>query len=205
MSSYIPLLQTLVWPIFLFLAGILLREHVNAVLIAIRQRIERGDSVKVGPVELGGLRDLDYHPSQDMLAAPNSSRANSEVSMDHSWDEERTSIYRENKGIFIAHVLKPCEVDGQAYEIFIYLIKHQRNDEAGPHDLSEVQKAEFYLGHMWGHRIFEEHPKNGTVGMKTAAYAPFLCVCHVHLKDGTIVKLNKYIDFEMGERVFRRT
>ena len=59
--------------------------------------------------------------------------------------------------------------------------------------------AEFFLGHMWGNRVFRETPHDGMIGMSTYAYSPFLCICRVHLRDGSVVKLDRYIDFEMGD------
>jgi hypothetical protein len=50
---------------------------------------------------------------------------------------------------------------------------------------------------MWGNRVFKEFNRNNMVGLQTSAYGPFLCLCRVHLKDGTTIQMNRYIDFEM--------
>lgn len=103
-------------------------------------------------------------------------------------------------GFFLAHVLAPGDAEPHGYKVFIYLVRHKSNDGHKPEDLSDVARAEFFLGRMWGSRIFSEIPKeDGMIGMSTYAYAPFLCLCRVHMKDGGIVILNRYIDFEMGD------
>jgi hypothetical protein len=150
------------------------------------------------------LKNLDYNPPSNERNLPGGADGKVRTEDTQSWERERTEIYKSNQGIFLAHILTPSDRDPDGYHVYIYLIKHRRNDVSGPHDLSDVVRAELFLGHMWGNRIFEELPKNGLVGMSTSAYAPFLCVCHVHLKDGSVLKLSRYVDFEMGNMVYRR-
>ena len=202
MESYIPLLQTLVWPFFIAVLVICFRKQIIPSAEAIRHRIEQGGAFRAGPIELGELPRLEYRDSdgEGDQAKENPERANSPSK---SREQERKKIYAENRGMFITHVLAPSRHGNQKYDIFIYLIKHQRNDEQGPHDLSEVEKAEFYLGKMWRDRVFVQRPRDGLIGMSTSAYAPFLCTCDVYLKSGEVIKLSRYIDFEMANRVLR--
>lgn len=53
LQSYIPLMQTLVWPVFLVILCLLFRRQVEACIVAIRKRIEEGSSIKAGPIEIG--------------------------------------------------------------------------------------------------------------------------------------------------------
>jgi hypothetical protein len=183
MAEYVPLLQTLVWPVFLAILIAVFRGRFLQILETLRKRIEEGSSLKAGPIEIGeNLKALDYAPPSDKQ----------QPGMEQ-WEQERTAIYRDNHGHFLAHVITPSRKHGQKYDIFIYLIRHKTSD------LSDVEYAEFLLGHMWGNRVFREEVKEGMVGMSTSAYGPFLCICRVHLKDGSVVKLDRYIDFEMGD------
>jgi len=52
MSEWIPFLQSLIWPVFLAVFLFLARAQVAAILTSIKVRIERGDSLHVGP---GGI------------------------------------------------------------------------------------------------------------------------------------------------------
>ncbi len=190
LGPYVPLFQTVVWPVFL---GVLLwcfRRQFGLCVEAIQKRIETGSSLKAGPVEIGeDLRDLDYASPQAKLPASQQPEMS-------DWDDERKGIYKSNSGIFLTHILTPSKRPGQKYDIFIYLIRHKTTD------FSDVQKTEFFLGHMWGSKVFTEEPKNGKIGVSTSAYGPFLCTCRVHLKKGEVINLHRYIDFEM-ERIWR--
>ena len=189
LRPYIPLLQTLVWPVFLGVLVWCFRHKLEACVEAIRKRIETGSSLKAGPVEIGeDLRHLDYALPKDPPSSPLPEAA--------GWIDERNGIYRCNAGFFLTHILVASEKPGHKYDIFIYVIRHKTTD------ISDVQKAEFFFGHMWGNEVFVERPKDGKVGISTSAYAPFLCTCHLHLNNGEIIRLHRYIDFEM-ERIMK--
>jgi len=187
LQPYIPLLQTLVWPIFIAMLLIVFHKQAGGIVEAIRTRIERGSSFKAGPFEIGeALKSLEYaQPTQESSQNSNGGK--------ESWKQEREQIYQINKGLFLTHIITPSKVAGQKYDIYIYLIQHKTNT------LSEVQFAEFYFGPMWGNKVFKEYPKQGLIGISTSAYGPFLCTCRVHLKDGSVIFLTEYIDFEMAK------
>ena len=71
------------------------------------------------------------------------------------------------------HVLVPSKKPGQKYDVYIYLIKHKTTD------MSDIDYAEFFFGHMWGNKVFKESGGNGRIGVSTSAYGPFLCICRV--------------------------
>ncbi len=188
LMPYIPLFQTLVWPVFLAVLVWCFRRQFVSCVEAIRKRIETGSSLKAGPIEIGeDLHGLHY-------ALPREDAASPQPSGPDDWVDERNGIYKRNSGLFLTHILAPSEKPGQKYDIFIYLIRHKTVD------FSDVQKAEFFFGHMWGNEVFTEEPKDGKLGISTSAYGPFLCTCRVYLKSGEIIHLHRYIDFEM-ERI----
>lgn len=105
----------------------------------------------------------------------------------------RKSIYENNKGIFLTHLIYPSKKAGQCFDIYIYLIRHKLDN------FSDVEKAEFFFGHMWGNKVFTKKPKNGIIGISTSAYAPFLCTCCVKFKNGEEIQIERYIDFEFSK------
>lgn len=116
------------------------------------------------------------------------------------WTERRTGIYRTNRNVFLAHTLRPSAKKGQEFDIAIYLIPHRSNDPRyRREDLSDVVRAEFFLGVYWNNRVFDSTSKQGMIGMTTSAYGPFLCLCRVHFDDGESIVMHRYIDFEMGD------
>jgi hypothetical protein len=115
------------------------------------------------------------------------------------WSELRKGIYKNNRNIFLAHVIRPSKKEGQAYDVFIYLIRHNSDD------LSDVRYTEFFLGPYWENKVFGAiETTKGFIGISTSAYGTFLCVCRVTFHDGYQVELNRYIDFE-SERMNNTT
>ena len=108
------------------------------------------------------------------------------------WNEERNRVYQKHRMLFLTHVIRPSVERGQKYDVFIYLVRH---DGEG---FEDVEFAEFFLGPYWGNQVFKCSEQNGRIGLPTAAYGTFLCVCWVQMKDGKRIFLNRYIDFEMS-------
>jgi Domain of unknown function (DUF4062)/prokaryotic YEATS domain len=106
------------------------------------------------------------------------------------WNALRYSVYHDNRDVFLTHVIEPSKKPNQEFDIFIYLIRHQSED------LSNIRLAEFFLGKYWGNQVFPAVERNGFIGISTAAYGTFLCICKVTFRDGAQILLNRYIDFE---------
>jgi hypothetical protein len=108
----------------------------------------------------------------------------------HDWNLRRQGIYDDHRGVFLTHVAKPSKQPDQVCDIYIYLIRHKSVD------FSDVKLAEFFLGPYWGNTVFPVAEQNGVIGISTAAFGTFLCICRVTFKDGKQVFLERYIDFE---------
>lgn len=107
------------------------------------------------------------------------------------WGKARKDIYANNRDIFLTHVIKTSVIDGQEYDVFIYLLRHKSND------LSDIKYAEFFLGPYWDNLIFKATEENvGFIGISTSAYGTFLCMCRVTFTDDSQIELHRYIDFE---------
>jgi hypothetical protein len=107
------------------------------------------------------------------------------------WNDARNKIYEDTKGIFLAHVIKPSTINGQVYDVFIYLYRHKSDD------FSDVKYAEFFLGPYWNNKVFEAvEETKGFIGISTSAYGTFLCTCKVTFKDKRQIEIYRYIDFE---------
>jgi len=102
LQPYIPLFQSLVWPIFIALALLLFRRQASTIIEAIRKRIEKGSSIKAGPLEIGeDLKQLEYaQPTQRQPVV-------AEDKTTQDWNQERNDIYKKNHGLFLAHVITP--------------------------------------------------------------------------------------------------
>jgi hypothetical protein len=188
LKDYVPFFQTVLWISLIISLILIFRKYVYLILNTTVDRIKHGSSFKAGPIEVGEkLEQLDYIAQNEKLNGL----------IDSDREAHRVGIYKNNNGLFITHLIYPSDKSGVAWDIFIYLIRHKSSD------FSDIKKAEFFFGHMWGNQIYEEKEKNGIIGVKTSAYAPFLCTCFVTMKDDSVIKLDRYIDFEM-ERIIKK-
>lgn len=105
------------------------------------------------------------------------------------WTDQRQRLYEESHNIMLAHTVLPSVVPGQRYDVAIFLKGHKGAD------LAVVQAAEFFLGEMWGNRVYLRENKGHDIGIVTSCYGEFLCLCHILFRDGTTAVVSRYIDF----------
>jgi prokaryotic YEATS domain len=187
LKDYVPLFQTLIWLAFISIFFVIFKQRLRAIISILVHRIKQGSSIKAGPIEIGEeLKNMDYanqSSSLDVLTGCD----------DQKREEHRDNIYKKNNGIFLTHLIYPSKKNNQKFDIYIYLIRHKSGD------LRDIDKAEFFFGHMWGNQIYTEKVKHGIIGISTSAYAPFLCTCLVRFKNGVEIQLDRYIDFEISK------
>ena len=56
MKDWVPLLQTMSWVVLIVIIIVLYRQKISFLLDAITERVVKGSSLKVGPVEIGELK-----------------------------------------------------------------------------------------------------------------------------------------------------
>ena len=186
LKDYVPLFQTIVWIGFIITFFLIFKKTIHEIASTLLVRIKKGSSIKAGPIEIGEeLKNMEYAKQTDansiMLSGADGQKR----------EEHRTKIYEKNKGLFLTHLIYPSGKSEQRFEIYIYLIRHKLDN------FSDIEKAEFFFGHMWSNNVFTEKSKNGIIGISTSAYAPFLCTCCVKFNNGDEVHLDRYIDFEI--------
>ena len=203
LGPFVPLFQTGLWVVLTGGALLWVRPQLRSVVDALTRRIEAGSAFKAGPLEVGEeLRRLEYvapAPPEAVVVAQIQAtpqpKALPAATGAVDWEVERASMYRDNRGVFLAHLISPSGEPGQEFDIFVFLVRHKSENFA------DVDHAEFFFGPYWGNEVFKEKASGaGPIGVSTSAYGPFLCTCRVHFQDGYTALLSRYIDFEM-ERV----
>jgi len=123
LKDYVPVLQTLIWIIFFITIFLIFYKQIRDLFNVFKKRIEKGSSFKAGPFEVGEeLRELDY-------AKPYKVEKTNLIGSDGKEREaHRTEIYKNNRGIFLTHIISPSKSPGQLFDIFIYLTRHNRKD-----------------------------------------------------------------------------
>jgi hypothetical protein len=188
LKDYVPLFQTSIWIGFIIVILLIFKKPIREIVSILINRIKKGSSIKAGLFEIGEeLKNMEYakQVSSDSIMLTGTDGQKRE--------EHRTKIYEKNKGLFLTHLIYPSDTSGQLFDIYIYLIRHKLDN------FSDIEKAEFFFGHMWGNQVFMEKPRNGIIGISTSAYAPFLCTCCVRFKNGDEVQLDRYVDFEINK------
>jgi hypothetical protein len=197
MAAWVPLLQTLSWVGLIVFALLFLRVPVQRTAAAFARRVEGDGDVELtlGSVFSAKLGQLDS--LTPVAPGPPDSAAAGDPP---SWTDERETIARSTRSLHLVHVIKPSAERGPGwFEIFAFLVGHRRQKDGHPPDLSDVVRAEFFLGRHWGNRIIEAEIRPGRpIGLATSAYGPTLCLCRVTFADGGTAVLSRYLDFEMS-------
>jgi hypothetical protein len=198
MSAWIPLFQTVVWVALIVFMLVFLRSPLRSVGQELANRINRGSGVEVS---VGGwfkarVDQLQSLPHADPAGA--TQPANTPEPPD--WTDLREEVRTSSRDVHLVHVIAPAPGRDRWFDIFAFLVGHNRPHRGLPADLSDVAAAEFFLGRMWGNRTFRiDNPGNGMpIGLSTSAYGPVLCICRVRFKDGHTTVLARYLDFEMS-------
>lgn len=231
-SPYAPVLGTFTWCVLIISIIVIFRTSLISILESIRSRIAEGGEFVIGPTGIS-LKELDTLPRADRVAGIESAGKSSNEKDNltkterinksylnvtipklpqnplsiHDWDVIRENYYDYFRGIFLCHILSPTESKEQEYDIYIFLSEHRKEIASRVRKqshVSHIRKAEFFLGRSWGNRTFEGQRRGNIMGIRTAAYGPFLCLCRVTFEDGFEVLLSRYIDFEMGHLLGRK-
>ena len=190
LAPYVPLQQTLAWILLIAVVIFLFRKQISAVIEAVKSRVEAGSGVEAGPFKLSPDPTRMGDAATEQASAP---------SAGGSWEQERDGMYKQQRSVFLVHILAPSRSPDQEFDIFIFLVRHKQTG------FPDVKHAEFFLGAHWDNKVFREKPNDGVIGLRVAAYGPMLCLCKVTFTDGHQATLSRYIDFEMGQLLRDRT
>lgn len=202
MSEWVPLVQTLVWVALILFVLYVGRGNWGRILGAIERRISQGDDMTVsGPLGLSaqlkrasqGVPRLT--PGDEVAEQPSSATAGPE-----SLTVLRQHLGEGQRGVHLVHVTAPSEQAGQRYDLFAYLYGWNRSRFGLPDDLSDIDRAEFYIGPLFNpSSVTVENHGRARIGFITAAHAPALCLCRITFTDGHQVVVSRYLDFEAGD------
>jgi hypothetical protein len=118
------------------------------------------------------------------------------------WTAARADEYARVRGYMLAHVYRKSEDDSRYFDIFIFLVRHQKGASGPPRkNLSEIKSAEFFFGDSWGNEVFSVNNGGEIIGVRTSAWGTFLATCRISFIDDSKppIVLNRYIDFHMAQ------
>lgn len=200
--SLSPVFETVLWVGVTLLVLFSLKPQIASLATILVERIRSGDKVTFSYLSLEKQKQLEGLPIVGTSAEEEPILENKEITQTEQlvelptsnveWKNFRNSHYHKSHNIMLVHVISPSKKKKQDFDIFIYLKSHNGSY------IRDVLKADFFFGKSWGNKVFTETPTGDLVGIKTAAYGPFLCICRVYMKSGESFMLSRYIDFEMG-------
>ena len=200
-SDWVELAGHFAWPATLLVLCFLIKKQIRETVDAIAKRVaDRSSHVKINKsgIEIKTLDEANPELAKiESIQQPtNRSETEDEKNTETvSFADERNAIYGVSRQLFLVHVLEPTTRPNQAFDLFIYLISHKGGD------LGSVRRADFYFGKHWGNKVFEGKQVGSVIGVRTAAYGPFLCTCRITFTDGEHITVSRYIDFEMSKLV----
>ncbi|HNC91791.1 MAG TPA: hypothetical protein PL000_22935 [Anaerolineales bacterium] len=200
-KEFVELIGHVAWPVAVLLGLFWMKGALRSFLAAVAARVEDrqtnvaitkdGLEIKALEVvrpELVKLASVSANPGQNL---PEGGAIAGDA--EPEFETTRDAIYKNNRRLFLVHILEPTKDRTQLYDIFIYIKRHKDAP------IDDVVKTEFFFGKFWGNRIFEGTRADGTYGVRTSAYGEFLCTCRVQFSDGESVLLQRYIDFDSGK------
>jgi hypothetical protein len=200
MSAWVPMFQTLVWAGIIVSVLVFLRGPLKAIVKAISERIANGSAVEAS---IAGAFSIKIHQLRAMPHVDPTHAVDGTLPVEAAWTEERGKQRKSSRELYLVHVIASSRRGSGWFDIFVFIIGPGRARHAFPEDMSDVIKAEFFLGRHWGNKIYTvQNARDGKhIGLATSAYGPTLCVCRVHFQDGQMAILSRYLDFEMAPAI----
>lgn len=106
LQAYVPLMQTLVWPTFLFLLLIIFRKHIYCFLEEVLSRIQAGGGIRIGSLEL-----FPATPEQQAKKIEEEIKQRSNAKTPHSTGVKEANRSQENSLLITSLALKKLASD----------------------------------------------------------------------------------------------
>jgi hypothetical protein len=201
MKDLVPLLQSLVWPVFILVVLFVGRRFIGSILDAIRVRIESGDTFEAGTsgLKLTSTGTLVAQPPSP-LALPTSSdvAAPSEAEIPTPPEGITAGLpknaVRQNPGVYVVHKARRDKTLDQGAVEFYRLRIFLETDPT--FDLNSVKRVVYHL-----HPSFQNPDRTvldaeTQFEIRTIAWGQFPLRAEVFLREGSEpLKLERYINF----------
>ena len=203
MTEWIPLLQTLVWPIFITIFILFARPQIVQILKSIATRIERGDPFQAGPsgLSLGSsepkltrLDEVDKVEEKPSLSI----EVNAETSISA---EQRPEIPQTSKSpiqyenvLYLIHSVSAPRVDTDGVERRAVQVILDADSESL---LDNVEKVVYHLHPTFPNPDRETTDRKRRFELKTRAWGEFNLSADVYIKGyDEPLKVNRYLSFQ---------
>ena len=197
MKEWIPFLQSIVWPVFIAILLYRFRSQFEAILNAIKRRIEEGSSVGVGPggITLGAAPQLPDDPdpeemiddgeAQKYKASPELVEKEQSLEKALSQDPvERLQLTHRSRYLKMKN-------DRAYYRIVVSLSPYETDA------LARVEKVVYVLHKTFRNPVREVTSRDNNFELRTAAWGEFTIRADVFLKgQSEPLRLSRYLDIQ---------
>jgi|ERR1700736_309803 len=198
-TDFVALIGHIAWPVTVIGLCLLARQQLTDFLTALAKRVsdrrsdvsitKSGIEIKAITAEMESLPEAPQHQSTKSEPPPT------------QWQHKRAEEYARTNGFMLAHVYRPSTKSNQVFDIFIFVVRHQKGTSTPPkRKFTEIEKAEFFFGESWGNEVFTAPNTGGVIGVRTHAWGTFLASCRITFKDASKapIILYRYVDFSMA-------
>lgn len=195
MKDWIPLLQSLIWPIFITILIFKYKNRFDEILESIKKRIDSGSSVDVGPggITIGSAPQLPDDPEpEEMIDDGETQEVTPELIEKEKIYEEELSKNSIEK-LQLIHTTRFLRVKNNRdyYRIIVSLDPY--NTEA----LSKVDRVVYFLHKTFRNPVREIKDKTSNFELRTAAWGEFTIRAEVYLKgQSEPIRLSRYLDIQ---------
>jgi len=195
MKDWIPLLQTLVWPVFLGLLILFYRKWFHDVLNLIKERIEAGSEFNLGPsgVGIGAAPKLPDEPEADDIIDDGTEVSSPPDLIEKEKQLEEEAKIKPEKSLQLVHRTSFLRIKSGRlyYRIYVSL------DSLDPDALSSVERVVYYLHRTFRNPVREITNAETNFTLKTAAWGEFTIRAEVYLKGKPEpLRLSRYITID---------
>jgi hypothetical protein len=193
MTEWIPLLQSLVWPLVLVLVLIRLKEPLGNLLKAIQERIVAGAEFEAGAtgIRFGAAPKLAEIPSAvkagEAATVGDTVRTGETPKPDKPPPDAPTP-----DDIYLIHTArrdtKFDKGDAQYYRVRIYL------DADDPGMLDDVSAVTYFLHETFKEPVRVVRDRQTSFELRTVVWGEFNIAANVLFKDGHELKLQRYLN-----------
>lgn len=195
MKDWIPLLQSLVWPIFIAILVVRFRRQFEEILNSVKKRIEEGSSVGVGPggITLGSAPQLPDDPEPEEMIDDGEDETSSPTPAKKEMSFSDVSREDPVEKLQLTHTSRYLKMkNGRAYYRIIVSLSPYQTDV-----LADVEKVIYFLHKTFRNPVREVTSRETNFELRTAAWGEFTIRAEVYLKDRTEpIRLSRYLDIQ---------
>ncbi|WP_164503544.1 pYEATS domain-containing protein [Pleionea sediminis] len=193
MKEWIPLMQSLIWPIFITVVIYKFRSRFDEILEAVKVRIEKGSPFNVGPggINLGSAPQLPDDPEPEEMIDDGVEVSAAPELIEKEQKIEQSIDNNPIEKLQLVHTSRFLKVkNGRDYYRIVVSL-----DPYNTKALSQVEKVVYFLHKTFRNPVREVTDSKSNFELRTAAWGEFTIRAEVYVKGShEPLRLSRYLD-----------